>query len=70
MPKRTKPLTAKQIKAIRCKLDKDGNPRTTDTPVGGDGCDGLMYQLKPSGWHCWFLRYNSPVHIYERGIQK
>ena len=70
MPKRTKPLTAKQIKAIKCKLDKDGNPRATDTPVGGDGCDGLMYQLKPSGWHCWFLRYNSPVHIYERGIQK
>ena len=70
MPKRTKPLTAKQIKAIKCKLDKDGNPRATDTPVGGDGCDGLMYQLKPSGWHCWFLRYNSPVYIYERGIQK
>jgi integrase len=70
MPKVTKPLTVKQIKAIKCELDKDGNPRTTDTLAGGDGCDGLTYQLKPTGWHCWFLRYNSPVHNYEEGKQK
>ena len=40
MPKVTKSLTVKQIKAIKCKIGKDGNPRTTDTLAGGDGCDG------------------------------
>ena len=70
MPKVTKPLTAKQVKAIKCKIGKDGKPENTDTLVGGDGCEGLNYQLDPAGWHCWFLRYNSPVHKYETGKQK
>ena len=70
MPKQNKPLTEKQIAAIKCKIGKDGKPITTDKEIYGDGCGGLHYQLKPTGWSCYFLRYSSPVHMRDNGKPK